>query len=172
MNDRTDTTAARPRWDLVALTVAYRRRQLGFPVADVAARVGVEADAWHQLEAGTRPSGFHRTEAERASAALGWTPDSLDRIVRGQRPLDAPAAPATLPRSDPAPTAPATTRSPASGAPARPAPTTEASGRGAPWVLAPLCTRGADGVRHVDPARVGVLGGLVILGAVILLFFR
>ncbi len=160
MADRTDTAPAPPRWDLVALAVAYRRQQLGLSVADVAARVGVTPDAWGQLEAGARPSGFHRAEAQRASAALGWTPESLDRIVRGQRPLDAPAAPATLPRAAPRPPA------------ARPAPTSEPSGRGAPWILAPLCTRGPDGIRHVDPARVGVLGGLVILGAVVLLFFR
>ena len=165
MTDRTDSPAARPRWDLVALTVAYRRQQLGLSIAAVAARVGVTAEAWGQLEGGSRPSGFHRAEAHRASAALGWTPESLDRIVRGQRPLDAPAAPATLPRAA-APDAAA----PRAAAPhARPS---EPAGRSAPWILAPLCTRGPDGSRHVDPARVGVLGGLVILLVVIVVFFR
>jgi transcriptional regulator with XRE-family HTH domain len=155
VTDRTDSPTARPRWDLVALTVAYRRQQLGLSMAEVAARVGVTTEAWSQLESGSRPSGFHRAEAHRASAALGWTPESLDRIVRGQRPLDAPAAPATLAR--------------AAAPRARPS---EPAGRGAPWILAPLCTRGPDRIRHVDPARVAVLGGLVILVAVVLLFFR
>ena len=53
----------------------------------------------------------------------------------------------------------------------RAAPSRAQRSRPAPWILAPICTKGADGVRQVDPARLGLLGGLVILGAVILIFF-
>jgi hypothetical protein len=170
----TEDTGARPRprWDLVALAVRYRREQLAYRVDDIAAHVGVTPDAWRTLEGGRRPSGFHKEHAAAASAALGWTPESLDRIVRGHRPLDAPgslptlsarAAPPTIARSAP-PTVPRS----APGA-VRPFPTTPA--HSAPWFLAPISTKGPDGVRSVDPARLGLLGGLVILGAVIVVFF-
>jgi transcriptional regulator with XRE-family HTH domain len=146
-----------PRWDLVGLAVGYRRRQLGLAVADVAARIGVTEETWTELEHGRRPQGFHRDQARLASAALGWTDDSLDRIVRGRQPLDAPGARTTVSIS----TAPA------------PAPVESLrTGRDAPWILAPVSTRDAAGVRHVDPARVGVLGGLLILVAVVVAFFR
>jgi hypothetical protein len=157
-----------PRWDLVALTVGFRRRQLGLSMDEIAARVGVSADAWNELEGGRRPRGFHRGEARRAASALGWTDDSLDRIVRGHRPLDASGVPPTVP---PAAT-PASTTAPAQ---ARvPVADTESgadSGRGAPWILAPVSTRDRNRVRHVDPARLGVLGGLLILVVVIVVFF-
>jgi hypothetical protein len=153
------TARPQPRWDLVALAVRYRREQLGYGVDQLAAHVGVTADAWRTLEAGQRPSGFRKEQASTASAALGWTPDSLDRIVRGQRPLDAPGALPTL--------APSAT--PARSAREEVVPATP--GRSAPWFLAPICTRGPDGVRAVDPARLGVLGGLVIMVAVIVVFF-
>jgi len=147
------TARPQPRWDLVALAVRYRRGQLGYGVDQLAAHVGVSADAWRTLEGGQRPSGFHKEQASAASTALGWTPDSLDRIVRGQRPLDAPGALPTLARS------------------AREEVVRAAPRRPAPWFLAPICTKGPDRVRAVDPARLGVLGGLVILGAVIVVFF-
>jgi hypothetical protein len=147
-----------PRWDLVALAVRYRREQLGYRVDDLAAEVGVTAEAWRTIEAGRRPSGFHKEHAAAASAALGWTPDSLDRIVRGHRPLDAPGAPPTLAPSGRAEAV-------------RAAPSPAQRSRPAPWVLAPICTTGPDGMRNVDPARLGVLGGLVILAAVIVVFF-
>lgn len=150
------TERPRPRWDLVALAVRYRREQLGYPVDDLAARVGVTAEAWRTLESGRRPSGFHKDEAVAASTVLGWTPDSLTRIVRGQRPLDAVGAPPTIARSVPVPVV-------------RPAPVTPA--KSAPWFLAPISARGPGGVRSVDPARLGVLGGLAILAAVIVVFF-
>lgn len=145
-----------PRWDLVALAVRYRRGQLGYGVEQLAAHVGVSADAWRTLEAGARPSGFHKEHAVAASTALGWTPDSLTRIVRGQRPLDAPGA---------LPTLSARSARPDAGRVAAP------RAHRAPWILAPVSSKGADGVRQVDPARLGVLGGLVILGVVILVFF-
>lgn len=154
-----------PRWDLVALAVRFRREQLGYGIDDLAAHLGIPADSWRTLEAGQRPSGFRKEHAAAASTALGWTPDSLDRIVRGRRPLDAPGALPTL--------APSGREPPASSAPA--APTTPARRaaprKSAPWFLAPICSKGSDGVRSVDPARLGVLGGLVILGVVIVVFF-
>jgi hypothetical protein len=162
---------ATPRWDLVALTVGYRRRQLGLSITEIAELVGVSTQAWSELEGGHRPRGFHRDEARRAATVLGWTDDSLDRIVRGQRPVDASGTVPTV--------APARTVTPARAvAPARPptpTPTAEAgtgATRGAPWFLAPIASRDGHGVRHVDPARLGVLGGLLILLAVILVFFR
>ena len=159
------TARPQPRWDLVALAVRYRRGQLGYGVEQLAAHVGVSADAWRTLEAGQRPSGFHQEQASAASTALGWTPDSLDRIVRGQRPLDAPGA---LPTLAPSGRPEAVRTAPVEPVePARPA----TPGKSAPWFLAPICTKGPDGVRSVDPARLGVLGGLVIMGAVIVVFF-
>ena len=154
-----------PRWDLVALAVRYRRGQLGYGIDDLAAHVGVTPDAWRTLEAGQRPSGFHKEHAAAASTALGWTPDSLDRVVRGHRPLDAPGAPPTIARSAREPSA--------SGALVEPprTPRRAAPRRSAPWFLAPICSKGPDGVRSVDPARLGVLGGLVIMGAVIVVWF-
>jgi len=150
-----------PRWDLVALAVRFRREQLGYGVDDLAAHLGIPADSWRTLEAGQRPSGFGKEHAAAASTALGWTPDSLDRIVRGRRPVDAPGALPTIARSAP----PTLARS------AREEVVQAAPGRSAPWVLAPICSKGPDGVRSVDPARLGVLGGLVILGVVIVVFF-
>lgn len=154
----------RPRWDLVALAVRYRREQLGYQVDDVAAHVGVTADAWRTLEAGRRPNGFHKDHAVAASTALGWTPDSLTRIVRGHRPLDAPGALPTLARSarlEAGRAAPGTAPRSERDHPAQPA----------PWFLAPISTKGPDGVRSVDPTRLGVLGGLAILAVVIVVFF-
>jgi hypothetical protein len=156
------TARPQPRWDLVALAVRYRREQLGYGVDQLAAHVGVSADAWRTLEAGSRPSGFRKEQASTASAALDWTADSLDRIVRGQRPLDAPGALPTLApsgRVDAVRAAPVESPKPA------------APGKSAPWFLAPICTKGPAGVRAVDPARLGVLGGLVIMVAVIVVFF-
>jgi hypothetical protein len=156
-----------PRWDLVALAVGYRRRQLGLDVDAAAARIGVTPDAWRVLEGGGRPSGFHRDDARRASVALGWTADSLERVVHGQRPIDAAGAPPTLARSARPPGVP--------GAPAT-TPTTATAkrspGKSAPWFLRPLTTKGSDGIRSVDPTRVGVLGGLVIMAAVVLVYFE
>jgi len=148
-----------PRWDLVALAVRFRREQLGYGVDDLAVHLGIPADSWRTLEAGQRPSGFGKEHAAAASTALGWTPDSLDRIVRGRRPVDAPGALPTIARSAREPSA--------SSAPAEPA----RRGKSAPWFLAPICSNGPNGVRSVDPARLGVLGGLVILGVVIVVFF-
>jgi hypothetical protein len=158
---------ATPRWDLVALTVGYRRRQLGLSITEIAELVGVSTQAWSELEGGHRPRGFHRDEARRAATVLGWTDDSLDRIVRGQRPVDASGTVPTV--------APARTVTPARPPTPTPTPTAEAgtgATRGAPWFLAPIASRDGHGVRHVDPARLGVLGGLLILLAVILVFFR
>ena len=161
-----------PRWDLVALSMRFRRGQLGYTVDDLAAHVGVTPDAWRTLEAGRRPSGFHKEHAAAASTALGWTPDSLDRIVRGHRPLDAPGALPTIARSAPPNLARSAREPSAAGAAAPTKPATRAAPRkSAPWVLAPICSRGPDGLRHVDPARLGVLGGLVIMGAVIVVWF-
>ncbi|MFN8025703.1 MAG: helix-turn-helix transcriptional regulator [Acidimicrobiia bacterium] len=163
-----------PRWDLVALAVRYRREQLGYSVDDLAAHVGVPAASWRTLEAGTRPSGFHKEHAVAASTALGWTPDSLTRIVRGQRPLDAAGALPTLARSArpeagrAAPPLPAPSGRSEAG---RAAPSPAQRSHSAPWYLAPVCSRGADGVRQVDPARLGVLGGLLILVLVVAVFF-
>jgi hypothetical protein len=166
-SDGRDEREARPqpRWDLVALAVRYRREQLGIRVDDVAAQVGITAEAWRTLETGRRPSGFHKQHAAAASAALGWTPDSLDRIVRGHRPLDAPGALRTL-AARPAPTAPtrAATEPTVRIPPVKPS-------KPAPWFLAPISTTGPDGTRSVDPARLGVLGGLLILAVVIVAFF-
>jgi hypothetical protein len=163
--DASPTPQPRPRWDLVALAVRYRREQLGYRVDDLAAHVGVPADAWRTLESGQRPHGFRKEQAAAASTALGWTPDSLTRIVLGRRPLDAPGALPTL--------APSGRGEAVRAAPAPPAPPVQRSPRTrpAPWFLAPISTRGPDGVRSVDPARLGVVGGLVILGLVILVFF-
>ncbi len=163
-----DATGAhpQPRWDLVALAVRYRREQLGYRVDDLAAHVGVPADSWRTLEAGRKPSGFRKEHAAAASRALGWTPDSLTRIALGRRPLDAPGAPPTLARSArdlAGRVSPSRAQRPTRDAPAPAKP--------APWLLAPICTKGPDGVRAVDPARLGVFGGLVILGVVILVFF-
>jgi hypothetical protein len=162
---------ATPRWDLVALTVGYRRRQLGLSITEIAELVGVSTQAWSELEGGHRPRGFHRDEARRAATVLGWTDDSLDRIVRGQRPVDASG---TVPTVAPA-RAVTPARAVAPARPPTPTPTAEAgtgATRGAPWFLAPIASRDGHGVRHVDPARLGVLGGLLILLAVILVFFR
>ena len=158
-------TRPQPRWDLVALAVHFRREQLGYDVDDLAAHLGIPADSWRTLEAGQRPSGFRKEHAAATSTALGWTPDSLDRIVRGRRPLDAPGALPTLAPSG----RPEVVRT----APVQPATAARraAPRRSAPWFLAPICSKGPDGVRSVDPARLGVLGGLVILGAVIVVWF-
>ena len=155
------TARPQPRWDLVALAVRFRREQLGYGVDDLAAHLGIPADSWRTLEAGQRPSGFGKEHAAAASTALGWTPDSLDRIVRGRRPVDAPGALPTIARSAP----------PTLARAAREEVVRAAPGRSAPWFLAPICSKGPNGVRSVDPARLGVLGGLVILGVVIVVFF-
>lgn len=128
------------RWDAVAQRVTERRGELGVDVETAATRGGVDVATWERIERAARP-GYRKHREEGVCHALGWSSDSIDRVLAGGEPRVA-ASPGR--RRD----------------------------RSAPWILRPLSTRGPDGRFAVCPARVGILGGIVIEVGAVLVFFR
>jgi len=72
----------------VSGAVRERRESLRLSQNDAAARAGLSAGIWNMLENGRRESIRART-AKQIAEALGWTPDSIERLARGEEPVEA-----------------------------------------------------------------------------------
>ena len=72
----------------VSEAVRERRESLRLSQNDAAARAGLSAGIWNMLENGRRESIRART-AKQIAEALGWTPDSIERLARGEEPVEA-----------------------------------------------------------------------------------
>src|SRR5687768_2738282 len=72
-------------WPRVGKAVRDRRMDLGRTQRECATAAGVSEMTWFNLEAG---KSVKARTSRKASEALGWTPDSIDRILAGKNPLD------------------------------------------------------------------------------------
>lgn len=74
-------------WQRVAVAVAGRRHELGYTVAEICGSVEnrISDATWSKLESGRGPS-MSRRALNVASRALGWSSDSIERILAGQEP--------------------------------------------------------------------------------------
>jgi len=81
----------------VGLPVEMRRRELGIDLEAAARFAGFSRSWWRQLETGYRNREDVRSVDPKheslaaAARALRWTPESLQRLKRGEEPLEAPA---------------------------------------------------------------------------------
>jgi transcriptional regulator with XRE-family HTH domain len=77
------------RWADVATAISARMADLVIDQAELARRADV-SDATVRALMRARPRGEPRpNNLRKVSAALGWTPDSIDRILAGDDPVDA-----------------------------------------------------------------------------------
>jgi transcriptional regulator with XRE-family HTH domain len=63
--------------------VRARRKQLGLKQAEAAALADMAPSTWASVEQGRQPSPAIDTRRG-ICRALGWTPDSIDRVLRGE----------------------------------------------------------------------------------------
>lgn len=71
-------------WASVAETVKHRRTTLGLSQRRAADRGGLSPTTWGSLE--KHHQRIDDLSRPRFCRALGWTPDSIDRILRGKEP--------------------------------------------------------------------------------------
>lgn len=83
-------------WKRVAERVRTRRDdELGLTQEQLAARAEVGTATIRLIETAGRKR-YNRSTLRQVSQALGWTPDSIDRVARGDEPLlTEPSTPAT-----------------------------------------------------------------------------
>ena len=139
----TAPTAPRaPEWVRVARRVVERRRALDLTVEDAAGRGGVDVATWHRIEQAAQP-GYRAHRLIGVCRALGWTPDSIHRILNGGEPRAALGAP---PRNH---------------------------SRLTRLVLRPVSTRNPDDGRfEVCPARLAIASGVAIEALAVVVFFH
>lgn len=65
-----------------------RDEVLGISQSEAATRSGISLAVWNELESGRRKVSRPRT-ASLMARALGWTPDSIERLARGEEPVEA-----------------------------------------------------------------------------------
>jgi transcriptional regulator with XRE-family HTH domain len=69
--------------------IRARREALGLTQAEAAARAGVSLMSWQRFEDPKASPGNSYAKTRRSvSAALGWSPDSIDRLLRGEEALE------------------------------------------------------------------------------------
>jgi transcriptional regulator with XRE-family HTH domain len=91
MNDRDERYIHVSAKAAPALASAIRKRMAdepGFTQAELVRRSGVSHPTVRALMRG-EPGNRGRTEVRQVSAALGWTPDSIERLLAGNEPLAA-----------------------------------------------------------------------------------
>lgn len=71
-------------WELVAETVKRRRTALGLSQRRAADRAGLSPTTWGSLE--KHHQRIDDLSRPRFCRALGWTADSIDRILQGEEP--------------------------------------------------------------------------------------
>ena len=75
-----------PNWAAVARAVSERMDELGMSQMDLVRRSGVSDATIRRLTRGDDRYGFRRTSLAAVSKALGWRPDALTAISRGEDP--------------------------------------------------------------------------------------
>jgi hypothetical protein len=84
--------AERSDWERVASAVRQRRLDLGLTIREATKRVSL--DVWGKIENARGPTpdatdwGYRPRTVVAVCQALGWTTDSLDRIIAGDPPVD------------------------------------------------------------------------------------
>jgi transcriptional regulator with XRE-family HTH domain len=80
--------APEERWRILAEAIKDRRDEIGITQAEGVMRAGgsVGSSTWSLLERGQK-SGYERSKLRAVSRALGWSADSLERIIAGQEPM-------------------------------------------------------------------------------------
>lgn len=73
-------------WTRLAGAVRARRDELGLKQVELAERAGLSEPTVRVIE-GARRSSYQRSTLRALATALGWTPDSADRVLRGDQPL-------------------------------------------------------------------------------------
>lgn len=73
-------------WQVAGDQVRARRVELGLTQQEAAARADVGSSTWLLLERGRQQS-FRSLTLAAVARALRWTPDSIDRILRGEDPV-------------------------------------------------------------------------------------
>lgn len=82
--------AAELDWKRIGLAVAHRRAELGFRKQDDAAKAaGIGVTTWRQIE-GAKQDSYRPVILAAVALALNWPADALEKIGRGEPPLDAP----------------------------------------------------------------------------------
>ncbi len=81
--------AAGDRWLAVADAIKERRDEIGITQLEGVARAGghVGASTWSHLERGDKNS-YERAKLRAVSRALGWSADSIERVIAGQLPVE------------------------------------------------------------------------------------
>ena len=75
-----------PDWQRVAECVRTRREELRLTQADAASLGGISEPSWNVLE-NNRQHSYKRRTLLAVCTALGWTSDSIERILDGHSPL-------------------------------------------------------------------------------------
>lgn len=74
------------RWDLVAIAINARLAELTMSQADLAQRAQINEITIRELQNEVVKPRRPKTKAA-ISRALGWTPDSIDLVLQGERPM-------------------------------------------------------------------------------------
>lgn len=72
-------------WRRLAGAVRARRDELGLKQVELATKAGISEPTVRVIE-GARRRSYQKATLRALSQALGWTPDSADRILEGQDP--------------------------------------------------------------------------------------
>jgi transcriptional regulator with XRE-family HTH domain len=80
------------QWKAVGDAVRARREEMGPTQQEAALDAGVGTTIWGEIEGGKRDN-FTPRILRRVCAELGWSLDSIDRILRGEEPLERPTQP-------------------------------------------------------------------------------
>jgi transcriptional regulator with XRE-family HTH domain len=76
-------------WKRVGVRVRSRREELGLTQERFAAQASVGTATVRLIESAGRET-YNRSTIVNVARALGWTPDSIDRILKGGEPEEAP----------------------------------------------------------------------------------
>lgn len=79
--------AGRDRWQVVADAMRDRREELGITQQEAIQRseARVSSSTWSNLERAAKTS-YERSKLRAVCRALGWSSDSIERIIAGQEP--------------------------------------------------------------------------------------
>lgn len=84
-------TKRKNRWDDVAAAVSARMDALGYLVqADFVRDTGISDPTVRVFQTGRLRGNVEPSDGsrKRMSVALGWSPDSIDRLLRGEEPVE------------------------------------------------------------------------------------
>lgn len=86
----TSDSAGLKSWAAVATRIERRIDELKLSQRELVERSGVSSSTWRSLAAGAP---VRRNDKVRGICiALGWTPDSIDRILAGEEPNESPGS--------------------------------------------------------------------------------